>query len=104
MLSRIATLLLKRSLEREKIISQGKNFKDRKIILLINFILVRTFFLISSSQILKYDAILINHGPFFKGKDSLQLDCLQFLKTNSLMAATIKKQFPKTKFLYTVKL
>ena len=103
MLSRIATLLLKRSLEREKIISQGKNFKDRKIILLINFILVRTFFLISSSQILKYDAILINHGPFFKGKDSLQLDRFQFLKTNSLMAATIKKQFPKTKFLYTVK-
>ena len=48
----------------------------------MNFILAQIYFLIASSQIFKNDAILINHGSFFKEKDSLQLDRLQFLKLN----------------------
>ena len=59
--------------------------------LLINFIFAQTYFLIASSQILKSDAILINHGSFFQEKDSLQLDRFQFLKMNSLMAEIVKK-------------
>ena len=43
------------------------------------------------AKFLKNNAILINHGTFFQQKDSLQLDRLQFLKMNSLMAETIKK-------------
>ena len=30
--------------------------------------------------------ILINHGSFFQGKDSLQLDSLQVLKMNQLLS------------------
>ena len=60
---------------------------------LTNFIFTRTFFLVTSYQISK------NYGLFFQGKDSLQLDRFQFLTINSLMAETIKNQFPKTKFL-----
>ena len=37
----------------------------------------------------KNDAILKNHGSFFQGKDSLQLDRLHFLKINSLVAEMI---------------
>ena len=73
--------------------------KHKKIILLINFIYAQTYFLVASSKIFKNDAILINHGSFFWGKDSLQLDHFQFLKMNSLMAEIIKNQFFKTKFL-----
>ena len=40
--------------------------------LLINFILAQTYFLIASNQIFKNDAILINHGSFVWEKDSLQ--------------------------------
>ena len=41
-----------------------KRFDTQKIILLINFIFALTYFFISSSQIFKNDAILINHGSF----------------------------------------
>ena len=57
----------------------------KKIILLLNFLFAQTYFLIASSQIFKNDLIIINHGSFFKEKDSLQLDRFQFLKMNSLM-------------------
>ena len=46
----------------------------------------RIFFLIASSQIFKNDAILINHGSFFQGEDSLQLDYFQFLEMNQLFS------------------
>ena len=52
---------------------------------LTNFIFTQTFFLIASYQILKNDAILINHGPFFQKKDSLQLNRFQFSKMNNLL-------------------
>ena len=55
-------------------------------------------FRMTSYQILKNGAILINHGSFFQGKDSLHLDSFQFMKINSLMTETIEKQFFKTKF------
>ena len=67
--------------------------------LLTNFIFTRIFFLIASYQILKNDVILINHGLFFQKKDSLQLNCFQFLEINTLIAETIKNQFSQTKFL-----
>ena len=86
---------MKGSFKKEKIIFHEKNLKDRKIILLINFIFVRNFFLIFSSQIFKNYAILINHRPVFQGKDYIQLDRFWFLKINSFMAETIEKQFPK---------
>ena len=76
-----------------------KKIKTKKIMLLKNFIFAQTYFLIASSQIFKNDAILINQDLFFQKKDSLQLDRFRFLKMNSLMAETIKKQFFKTKFL-----
>ena len=60
------------------------------------FYFCRTFFLIASYQILQNDAMLINHGSFFQEKDFLQLNHFQFLKINSLMAETIKKQYFKT--------
>ena len=66
--------------------------KHKKIILLINSIFAQTYFHIASSQIVKNDAILINHGLLFQEKDSLQHDRFQFLKMNSLMAEIIKKQ------------
>ena len=47
LLSKIAILLLKGYFEREKIILHENNLKDRKIILLINFIFDQTFFLIA---------------------------------------------------------
>ena len=43
------------------------------------------------------DAILINHEAFFQEKESSQIYRFQFLKINSSMAKTIKKQFFKTK-------
>ena len=83
---------------KEKIILHEKHLKERKIILLINFIFAPTLFLIASSQISKNHAILIIHGSsFLQGKDSLQYDCLQFFKINSLMAETIKKQIFQNK-------
>ena len=85
--------------EREKIISHEKNLKDRKIILLINFIFDLIFFLIASYQILKNSAILINHESFFQRKDFPQLHRFCLAKLNSLMAETIKKTFSQTKFL-----
>ena len=78
MLSRIAILLLKGYFEREKIIFHKKNLKHKKIILLINFIFVPTFFLIASYQILQNDAILISHESFFHEKESSQLYRSQF--------------------------
>ena len=42
-----------------------KILKHRKIILLINFICAWTYSIIASSQILRNDGILINHGSFF---------------------------------------
>ena len=62
---------------------------------MINFIFARTFFLIASNQILKNNAILIIHGQIFQRKDSVQFDRFQFLKITSLMAETIKNNFPK---------
>ena len=62
-----------------------------KIILLINFIFDPTFFLIASYQILKNYVILINHESFFQRKDFPQLHRFWFLKINSLMTETIKK-------------
>ena len=52
---------------------------------LTNFIFSRTFFLIAAYQILKNDVILINNGPFFQEKDSLQLNRFQFSKMNELL-------------------
>ena len=43
---------------------------------LTNFIFARTFFHIAPYQILKNDAVLMNHGSFFQEKISLQLDRL----------------------------
>ena len=80
------------------VIFKGKNLKDRKIILFINFIFARIFFLIASSQIFENYAILINHGPFFQGEDSLKLDLFQFLEINSLWLKALKTNFPKQNF------
>ena len=44
------------------------------------------FFLIASYQIFKNYAILINYESLFQGKDSLQLDRIQFLKMNQLLS------------------
>ena len=77
---------------------QEKNLKDRKIILLINFIFDPTFFPIASYQILKKYAILINHESLFQRKDFSQLHSFWFLKINSLTAETIKKHIPKRNF------
>ena len=52
---------------------------------LTNFIQV-LFFHIAFNQIFKNGAILINHGSFIQGKDSLQLDHFQFLKINQLLS------------------
>ena len=68
-----------------------KNF-EIKIMYLTNFIF-QSFFSYRILPNLRKYTFLINHGSFFQGKDSLQLDCLQFFKINSLMAAAIKKQF-----------
>ena len=75
--------------------------KRKKIMHLINIIFTQPFFPIISYQILKNDVILINHGSFFQGKEFSQLYRSQFLEVNSLMAETIKNQFPKIKFLKT---
>ena len=77
------------------IIFHEKNLKHRKIILSKNFIFAPTFFLIASYQIFKNYAILINYESFFQRKNSPQLHRFQFLKVNSIMAETIKKNFPK---------
>ena len=50
-----------------------------------NVIFTRTFFLISLYQIKKNDMILINHGLFFRKKNSLQLNHFQFSKMNKLL-------------------
>ena len=63
------------------------------------FYFCQTSFLISSYQILQNDAILINHGSFFQGKEFSKFCRSQFLEINSLMAKKIKNQFSKTKFL-----
>ena len=65
---------------------------------LSNFIFTRILFLVASYQIFKNIAILINQESFFQEKDSLQFDCFQFLKINSVMAEIMKKLFFKTKF------
>ena len=58
----------------------------------------QVFFYIAFYQILKNGPILINRGTSFQGKDLLQLDRFQFLKINSLMAETNKKQFFKREY------
>ena len=63
-----------------KIISQDKNLKRRKIILLINFIFAQTLFLIALSQILKNDAILINYRLFLQKKILYNLTIFNFWK------------------------
>ena len=65
---------------------------------LTNFIFNCCFFHDAFYKIFKNNAILINHVSFFQGKDSLQLDGFQFLKINSLMAETVKKQFYEIEF------
>ena len=86
MLSRKAILLLKGYFGREKIIFHEKSLKQKKIILLKKFIFAPIFFLIASYQILKHYAILIHYESLFQGKDSLQLNCFQFLKMNKLLS------------------
>ena len=66
---------------------------------LTNFIFKCFFFHIASYQIFENGVILIIHGSFVQGKDSLQLDRFQLLKLNTLVAEIIKKQFFKTEFL-----
>ena len=66
---------------------------------LTDFYFCRSFFLITSYQILQNGAILINHESFFHEKEYLQLYCSQFSEINSLMAETIKDQLSKTNFL-----
>ena len=95
-LSRISILLLEWSFKKEKIISRVRNLTHRQIIWSKNFIFAQTFFFIDLSQIFENNAILINHGSFFQGKDSLQLDCFQSLEINSLMVKTDKKHFSET--------
>ena len=51
----------------------------------MNFNSARTFFLISSSQIFKNYAIVMNHGSFFHVKDSLKLDSFQFFENVSII-------------------
>ena len=63
------------------------------------FLFLPNLFLITSYQILRNDAILINYESFFQEKESSQLYNTQFLEINSLMVETIKNQFSKTKFL-----
>ena len=70
---------MKELLKREKIMF----YKTiRKTMYSTNFIFKCSFFHIAFYQIFKNWAILINHGSFFKGKDSLQLDHFEFLKMN----------------------
>ena len=59
------------------------------------FYFCRTFFLIAPCQILQNDAILINYESFFQKKESSEPYCSQFLEINSLMAETLKINFPK---------
>ena len=59
---------------------------------LTNFIF-KGFFSYRFSPNFKKGGILINHGSFFQGKYSLQLDRFQFFKINSLVTETIGKQF-----------
>ena len=60
---------------------------------LTNLIFNYTFFHIAFYKNFKNGAILMNHGSFFQGEDSLQLARYKFLKINSSMAKTIKKMF-----------
>ena len=53
---------------------------------LTNFIFTRTFFLVTSYQILKNYVIIINHGPFFQEKNFLQLNHFQFSKMDKLLS------------------
>ena len=73
-------------MEEKRLIAMKKKLQYRKIILLINFILAPTLFLIASYQILKNDAILINYKSLFQEKDSLQLNHFQFSKMNNLLS------------------
>ena len=74
---------------------QRKKFETQKNNFIIKFYFCPNSFLFASNQTFKKDAILINHGSFFQEKDFLHFDCFQFLKINSLMAETIKNNFPK---------
>ena len=50
-----------------------------------NFIVTRIFLFIALYRILQNDVILMNHGLFFQGKDSLQLNRFQFSEMNKLL-------------------
>ena len=82
----MAILLLKGSFKREKIILCKNHLKHRKVMYLTNFTFNYTFFYIAFYQIFKNRAILINHGSFFQGKETLQLYRLKFLKMNQLLS------------------
>ena len=56
---------------------------------LTNFIFTRTFFLISTYQILKNDVILVNYGTFFQKKNSLKFNRFQFSKMNTLLLISV---------------
>ena len=76
----VLILLLKGYFGREKINFHKKNFKYRKIILLINFIFAPTFFLIASYQILKNYAISINYKSLFQKKIPYNVTIFNFRK------------------------
>ena len=88
MLSRIGILLLKRSFGRKEIILQERNLKHKKIMQLIKFILSQLFFYRFIPNF-KNDVILINHGPLFQEKDSLQHNHFQFSKMYKLFQNSV---------------
>ena len=75
---------MKESLKSEKIDSNIKNFNTWKNNVFNKFYFCLNFFLIASYKILKNNAILINLGSFFQGKDSLQVDRFQFYENKFL--------------------
>ena len=77
-------LLLKTSFKREKIIFH-KKIGDKKIFINKFYFRPNIFFLIAWNKIFKNDANLMNHRSFLQEKDSIQLDCFQFLKIYQLL-------------------
>ena len=73
--------------------------KLRKVILLINFISYRTFFLVASSQFFNNDTILINHGSFFRGK--IQRNWFIF---KNWKRSSYRKSFPRKNVPWFIRL
>ena len=94
----MAILLSKGWFERRKIIFHEKNLEHKRIMHWPNFIFTRTFFLITSYQILKNDPILLNDESFFHEKESLQFYRSQFFEIDSLIAETIIINFSEQNF------